>query len=324
MELPQAMNIDLVEREGFHIFMYRDDFRYPEIPDHQKRLARLSMGTLMKQSPPKPIDPSEWARHWAWGHDATSRLLAHFVRHMPEFRLIDIGCKYGITSLRWRRLLGSFGCNPAIHAFDCGAAGILAAYNIANNGGGVDFHPWAVGDWNGYGLVFSEPGHPENNRIVNQAQDPWSTIVRTVTLDAFLADKPGPLVLKIDTQGAEPEVMAGFRRDRLFAAFLEFTPHALVTRVDPADWLRQFMDTHLVFEFAPYQPAIVEITPETAQAYAAHVSARPANWTDVILLPKELPALDEIAGQLRGFRHSLGDPAAHKYRSAESNAVAMP
>ena len=323
MDLPLNANVDLVEQEGFYIFMYRDDFRYPEIPNDRKQLANVAMGPLMKHKRLQPLNPQQWSRTWKLGEDAVSRLLAHFVQFVPDFRLVDVGCKYGVASLRWHRMLRAFGSSIPIHAFDCGAAGRLARYNFVNNHADIDFQPWAVGDWDGYGLVFSEPGHPENNRIVNQLHDPWSTVSRTVRLDTFLSDKRGALVLSVDTQGAEPEVIAGFSRDRLMAGFIEFTPHAIMNRVDPVAWLCSFMQEHLVFEFSPYKPVIHEIDRNSAQAYVEHVTLRPANWTDVILLPKALPQLDAIAAQFRSFECGLGDPASHRY-CASANTVAPP
>ncbi|NIQ16318.1 MAG: hypothetical protein GTO02_18585, partial [Candidatus Dadabacteria bacterium] len=89
-------------------------------------------------------------------------------------------------------------------------------------------YPYAAGNYDGYLPIHAEPGENENNRIVNPQQYDFSVsrIKKGVSLDRFLDEIncDSDLFIKMDTQGAEPEVFEGLEntnKARKIAGILE-------------------------------------------------------------------------------------------------------
>jgi FkbM family methyltransferase len=294
--------LDLIRIAHYLLFVYADDFSWADVADADKNLAQWSMGRLLAER--KLLPPIDLAA-WDDPGDPTTRIIAHFARHVGPFQVLDVGCKYGLSTIIYADFLQAAGVDAKVYGFDCGTGGRLAPYNIVNNGfgNGAEFTFAAVTDFDGYALVFSEPGHPENERVVNQLQDPITSIAPALRLDTFLSTKPKlPVVAKIDTQGGEPEVIAGFREtlaDTLVAAVVEFTPHALMTRVDPAAWLAGLAPGYRLLDIGEHGGPAREIRPGEIEAYTAGLGAQ--GWSDVVLLPEALPAVETLIATLCGL-----------------------
>ena len=125
------------------------------------------------------------------------------------------------------------------------------------------------------------------------------------------------LILKIDTQGAEYQVfqgMAGVIASRYVACVMEFTPHALVTSIDALQFLTQLGQRFLIVDVGQQNlknrktgsGAICQLlNTSDYDGFVANVRERPYGWTDLLLVPKKLPALNDLLSQL-GIENTAG------------------
>ena len=124
----------------------------------------------------------------------------------------------------------------------------------------------------------------------------------TTSLDAY-CDQEGltpPLVVKIDTQGAEWEVWKGMQRligDGPVTFLTEFTPWTFDGRAAPSEFLREISRTHELIDIRPKNMAgsfidsgVVEhLSMRTIEAFETRVRGSQQGWTDVLCIPRSLP-----------------------------------
>jgi len=123
-----------------------------------------------------------------------------------------------------------------VHAFEPDAANFrLLERNVAANDlDNVRFHQVAVGSRVGTTELFLSADNQGDHSVHGSGELRPSEIVPLTTLDAhFGMDPPSPCLLKADTQGAEPYILAGarqlLRRSENASAFiLEFWPFGTV------------------------------------------------------------------------------------------------
>jgi FkbM family methyltransferase len=293
--------IDLVQFAGSKGFVYTDDLCYTMFPEEHKRL-----------SPDKEPAPPPQARsiEECYDNEAESLqaiLFCHYWREQVNFTFLDIGCHYGFTAMATARLIQSFGRNNRVIAFDSGIASNLVPFNLALNGmqNRVIFERMAISDRTGPCAVYADIFHSEDNRIVNRmpAKEALSYPVNATTLDDYF-QYPGHLILKIDTQGAEPEVFDGMKRlrqDRLMTIITEYTPHAIQSRVSPNDWLRGFAEDFAIYDAG--ERAVVlgqkhRLPKVQLDGFAERVNAKPSQYTDLLLIPLKLPGFDELVRRI--------------------------
>src|ERR1051325_3416553 len=104
----------------------------------------------------------------------------------------------------------------------------------------------------------SEAAHPEDNHIIWRSTDQRTDTrtVQTVSLDSYVESRGivPPLVLKVDTQGAEWEVWMGMRRvieSGPLTMMVEFTPWAFEGRSQPTQFLRELAAQHYIIDINP-------------------------------------------------------------------------
>ena len=139
------------------------------------------------------------------GQEALRRKLA------PGATLFDVGANVGFFTLFGARLVGPAGRVVAFEPVPANAAAIRA-HARANGFSWVEVREQAVGERSGRAAL-SVPrdaswaflGHRDPGREVAQRLE-----VETVALDE-LRDLPEPDVVKVDTEGAEAEVLRGMR-----------------------------------------------------------------------------------------------------------------
>lgn len=122
----------------------------------------------------------------------------------PRAVFIDVGAHLGYYCVRLARHFG------AVHAFEpspVNRAGLLA--NLAlNRLEDVRVHAVALGETSGTARVVERGG---GTVVVPEAGD-GAPVVPVVRLDDRLPDIDGPVVLKIDTEGAELPILRGAER----------------------------------------------------------------------------------------------------------------
>jgi FkbM family methyltransferase len=229
-------------------------------------------------------------------------------RLLPHYRLfIDLGANIGWYTVIAGLLLKGRG---EVHAFEPAAGNFrLLERNVgANELDNVRLHQAAVGSRTGTTELFLSADNQGDHSLHGSGEQRPSESVPLTTLDAhFGAAPPGPFLLKADTQGAEPGILAGARqllsRRRDTSTFiLEFWPFGIVA----AGWT-----------VAGYLDAIEELDREvyvldetagclwrssvTDLAEAAEGDLRPEGraFRNIILLPSALGQDPQIEALVR-------------------------
>lgn len=211
---------------------------------------------------------------------------------------LDIGVNYGFDLCHTANLVFSRQSDAHVAGFDPGVVRELVPHNLALNdlAGKVSFFPLAMADKPGFLKLYGEQDHSENNRIFNPMKlHTKATLAPATTIDAYVEalDRPkAPIFMKIDTQGAEPEVFAGGAHTLAThpcVIISEFTPWAIGTRHDPAAFLGRLMETHKVYDLRQDRSTCVPVT--DAAAFTEEVRTRSETWADILLLPKSAPQI---------------------------------
>lgn len=209
---------------------------------------------------------------------------------------LDIGGNIGLTTIPIAQ-------NPAVqcHVFepDPSNARLLAA-NLAVNcpHGNVTMHKLALFD-RADSLTFEmSPMNSGDNRV-RLSSDPgamgeetWRTVeVPARPLDDIVSDIQSPLAAKIDTQGAEPFVIAGGQRVLSWAGLLalEFWPYGMVRMGGDHAIVLRFLQENFRFgttgegdsdQHGSWQP--MELVVGQLEAYAASNADTPGAYLDLL------------------------------------------
>lgn len=289
-----------VVNSGTHaVFMYADDLAYRHA-DPKTKVPRLESSWA-----PQPAQyPSLVEVYADPAQPLLMRLLAHFWIHQLEVSFIEVGCQYAGTAINVAQYCQQFGRRRVVHVFEPGIAAGLVPYNLRLNRveDEIVFNRAAATDRTRPLILFSEFGHSENNRVINRdlQSESLSYVTDGIALDDYVAqhDLAPHLLLEVDTQGGEIEVWAGLQRTiarRTVTAIVEFTPHALATRTDPAAWLLQLGQTHLVLDtkssdaWQSVGNAMTPVDLAQSDAFVEDVRGRPGAYTDLLLVPFHLP-----------------------------------
>lgn len=307
----QDKRIDLVRMGPFLTFMFREDMAYAALPDILKEQTLFDLEGHAVPNP--PADINGFLSDWRLGEGDILELMvgAFGARHGPS-DFVDVGCQYGSLSMHIADFIGRHGLEMGVYAFDCGVTRQLAAYNFINNGLGerVRFFPYAVGAAEGYTLVHRDVGHSEGNRIGGYISS-WERgstdeVVRCVSLDSLVTrgQLDRPVVLKVDTEGAEPAVLRGAGRligGRPCALQLEFTPSgfgAAVGEQSPVSYLRHLMADFHLFDIGREHSGARLIAGEGIEDFIREIAEHPAGWTDLVALDRRSEVCAWLFGKL--------------------------
>jgi FkbM family methyltransferase len=299
-------HVDLVELGDLRLFMYKGDFGHNQVPESQRgRVPSPPVRDLF--SPPLDIQT-------CYDDPATPiplLLMAHYWLHDLDFVFFDVGCHYGEFAMTAMRQIRASGRRNRLIAFDPGIAGNLVPFNLQLNGmqDMITYERAAVSQATYPAIIYTETDIGANNRFVNRpgADEGASYVCPSVSIDDYVRAHgvTQHLIAKIDTQGAEVEVMrgmAGTMAARHVCCIMEFTPGALISRVDPPGWLLGFADRYLLFDLDQMEPPtkrqVAPIDPVNLRPFLDAVSKRPYQWSDVLLLPKSLPGAGALVKRL--------------------------
>ncbi len=147
----------------------------------------------------------------------------------PGMHVVDAGAHAGYYSVMFSHLVGATG---SVLAFEPEPANfrMLLANLLLNDCGNVQARPLALAEGRGAALLHLCDDNPGDHRLA-PTPGRQRVAVETVDLDAALDGAPLDFI-KLDTQGAEPRILAGMaatlsaNRDRL-GCLLEFAPGLL-------------------------------------------------------------------------------------------------
>jgi FkbM family methyltransferase len=168
----------------------------------------------------------EYAETATFAPTVTQAMLDFFGSRQGTY--MDVGANIGLTTIPLAR-------NPRIRclAFEPEPTNFAnLTRNVARNAEGaiVEFHAVAVFDAHSTMSMALAQENLGDHRVAREAISGRHMIqIPAVPLDDFLAKVEGPLAVKVDTQGAEPFVIAGGRRvfARAGLVAMEFCPYLM-------------------------------------------------------------------------------------------------
>jgi FkbM family methyltransferase len=215
----------------------------------------------------------------------TARLLVKMCERASLF--VDIGAHYGFFTLHAassRPGLRVVAIEPAKSNFEVLKRNVnlnrlknVEIHNVAisDTAGKKPFHVFEASDNCGFHI------HPLSKLLRTEK-------VRTTTIDTILSNvPPGPIVIKIDTEGHEIALLAGMKqtmRRQDVALFIEFNPKMLkAAGRDPAELLQNIDELGLAtFLLDDSNHRHFRIGPQTN--WSAHIS--PGGYANLVCLPK--------------------------------------
>lgn len=295
--------VDLLDFGPVSIFMYVDDLAYQNTPqsvrnyDIEKHIEKMNNTNRSSWS---SLDSPDKLNLLPW-------ICRHYQQNSLPFIFFDVGCQYGAYSLYVAHIFRECGWVNRIIAFDIGNARDLVEYNIELNQqkDRVVFEPLAVSNHCLPSLVYTEYGRSENNRIVNRdhSSEYESYVVRSTTIDEYI-DRNNiheNIVIKVDAQGGEYEIWQGMQKclaNRVVTALLEFTPHAIQSRIKSHDFLLMLSRDAFLIDVPPLDEPVRRIDPVGLIEFSNDVSCRKTQSTDILLVSKKLPDAGQLCDKI--------------------------
>ena len=308
-----SRTVDLVDLGKHKIMVYTDDHAYNWVLAGQKHKSTLEHARNVH------------AHGFVYANvDLTTltidniiyHVIQHYWEHNIPFVYLDVGSQYGTGAYghsegKSALDIGSFikanKQSQHVVAFEPGIAGELLPYNVELNGllDTVTVERLAVSFASVPTLFFYEEGNSEDSRILER----YTTSVRTVTLtvhcttiDEYLSShriEAYPIV-KIDTQGAEPDVLEGMKQTRAekpVPIVLEFSPWHL--QVDAGDFLTLLGQNATIFDLPVTDDnKMARLDEHDYQGFVEKVKARKAPWTDLLVIPHNIPDVEALLNKI--------------------------
>ena len=299
--LQNRRKVDLCDFGELKFFFYTDDYSYQTVPESRRhcQLTRQDISRVRNRSyAPITIDDLYS------GKNLVGKLMAHFWNNNLDFTYVDIGCPYGFTAISAAHIIEASGRDNRVVCFDPGIGSGLVAQNIALNGfqERVTFEHSAVSNHCLPLILSSSLSHAEGNHVVNRNVDleDMSFIVENTSLDTYLGKRgiTENLILKVDTEGAEYEILKGMQEtlsNRHVASIWEFQPSFLSTRIDPSLFLEYVSKDAYLFDIGQdhiEETSVKQIRRVDIDSFVQEVLSKSNPWTDILVLPRELPGVN--------------------------------
>jgi len=209
------------------------------------------------------------------------------------------------TSNDWER-------NNQVICFDPGRVRSLVNYNISVNGMKdlVHFEPLAISSTTCPRILHYQVGHSEDHHLVDRGENPdiFSYVVDSSSIDDYVRDHDinHHLIIKIDTQGAEWEVFQGMKRvmEHAYVSYvMEFTPREIARRLDPVLFLKKVGKDAVILDLSmldiskvtvDQEGTVRRIEPDDYEEFVEKLSSSAPDWTDLLVIPRNLPDADRL------------------------------
>ncbi len=325
--------IDIVDCGVAKLFMYVNDASYQAVKQASRHYLltqqdREDAATFAAGGCPASLK----RRFEGVAPNVTTCVLRHLWSLNLPCTVIDVGASYGFESIFTAQFSRVNGHDTPVVAFEPGVTATLLGQNVILNGvsGLVRVEHAAISNYSGLGLVFGEAGHSENNRIINRwiEGEHQCSLCQIDSLDAYVARNgiTGSLLVKVDTQGGEPEVLDGMAD--LFAnhptvLVVEFTPSAILNRISPRKYLERLgalgtlCDLAQGGPLAPLWDPPLRIVPERGfDDFIQTVEGRYFGWSDVLVIPHSMPNRAALLATLTRSGDGLGSAEKGEMRLA--------
>lgn len=299
------MSIDLVNANGVSVFMFTDDYGYTRLPSPMKNYSVQKH--IVDTKAEKYRDPNFWRERASTGGQIGRiilRVLEEYWNRGVELSIVDVGSQYFFIGFILAKYIKACGHHNKIYAFDCGAAGRLTNYNIKLNQLAeiIRFEFKVVSNRSIPHLVYSRPGHSEDNHILKRKADSelLSEVVDGVTLDDFFLTGPNNnvsnenLIIKIDAQGAEPLIFSGMEKllndKKPPCLIFEFVPNIFKTLKDPLEFLEGLPEEYLLYNLDNSKSQLESLRRDGLVDFINTLLAKQKPWTDILMLHKDIAA----------------------------------
>lgn len=164
-------------------------------------------------------------------HPPIVKVLAHLMR--PGRVFVDVGAHIGLFAITAAKAAGGGGQVVAFEPDPVNREVLIR--NAALNRVDLDIRDCAIAGQEGQATLFKSAENLAIHSIVPEPRLTASTVVRTSTLERQLSGLDRLDLIKLDVQGAEPEIIAGIG-DFLFR--FERAP-IVILEVNPRDWVQR-------------------------------------------------------------------------------------
>jgi FkbM family methyltransferase len=216
-----------------------------------------------------------------------------------EGTVLDVGGYIGTFCIPLALSANAAGLNMRFHSFEPGPTSQLLAINVAANslGDTVSVHESAVSNYNGYTIYRFTAGGSIGGAVFGTARDDASErIVPCCTIDAFCADKPGRMFIKLDTQGHEADIM--------HSSLEVISQKRAIWQIEFIAWVaRREYEGRSFSDFLLDQFHLFEgrrpILPAMMADFLNEIDARPSRMADLLLVPKEADFVQPLLQHLQ-------------------------
>ena len=260
-------------------------------------VANSHLHRVVHAGPPEPrVDPSKEAPY------QTLRPVFDSLGKIAPITIIDVGGYIGTFCIPVALCLSQDGVGYSIHSFEPGPTQDLLKINVDLNGltSNVHVHDPAISDADGYGVyAFRKDGVIGGQVFTGQNTD-TQRIVPTVTLDTFARQSlntEGPLVIKVDTQGHEPDIMlhaTEIIRNKRAVWLIEFMHWTGRKKYGDSNFASYLLDNFHVFDS---NEKMARISSETMPALLASLEQR-ATMTDLLLVPRDAGFTNDVLASI--------------------------
>jgi FkbM family methyltransferase len=225
--------------------------------------------------------------------------------------VLDVGAHVGAFGLKIASFLRTAALPGRVVCFEPGTAGELLPHNVVLNGlaNRVRVEALAISDLTGLDVLHITPGNTDSDSLVGESSRSYDKIVPTVRVDDYVKEHvpTGGLIVKLDTEGLEPRLiasMAELRPDRSVVTVFEFMPWRYADGRFGLDLLESLREECALFDlhYAPRVSRVDSIEPNHFSSFISRVRGRPFGYTDVLAIPNQLPGAIELIDRLAGLR----------------------
>jgi len=229
--------------------------------------------------------------------------------------VLDVGAHVGAFGLKLANFLRTAGIPGRVVCFEPGTAGELLPHNVVLNGlaDWVQVELFAVSDVTGLDVLHITPGSTDGDSLTGDGKRSYDRIVNTVRVDEYVtAHVPsGGLIVKLDTEGLEPRLIASMtnlRATRTVVTVFEFMPWRYADGRYGLDLLGSLDGECLLFDlyYAPRVSRVELIEQADFAAFISRVRERPYGYTDVLAIPRRLPGTHELLQRIADLRRRDG------------------
>lgn len=306
--MPGDSEVRLVELAGLHLLYDRRDHAFIHVmDDFRAKLItadEIRIGWQIGDADPEIA----WTLHGMAPFPLAS---IHYWRHGIDFDYVDVGANFGLTTIAQAVFYKRCGKHNKIYAFEPGQIfGLLERAVKLNQ---VDDLATcvraAVTDYDGEAQFYLTPTQSSAGSLLAEMtgrpgiEESAVISVDAVTFDRFAERmRPAPgLLAKIDAEGADFKVIAGMRQtlsERLCTLQIELYPALIDGYADPVAALGDLTAGYDLVDVGAPPYRRIGTDQATIAAFVNEVRGRPNPTTDIFLVPKTLPAADDLVARI--------------------------